>query len=453
MNLLFIFIPFLFSDDCEKLSGFKSTFPYSFYVYDLSSKKEVSSCHKDLLLIPASSLKVLTSVYAFEMLGKDFRFKTDIALLDKDGEQAGMLVIKAGGDFTLGSENFSSSYRDIALRILNSVKNAGVRRIGKLVLQNIYLSFPDGSVEWQDLGNYYATSVSFFSINDNLYKIYLQSFQQGRAVKLLKIEPEVGLQFINEVYSGAVGSGDNAYIWATPYSSYAFISGTIPPLKEEFVIKGALFRPDLFFIEYLSRFMKENGVDIDKWEISTKEVDIKDGVVIDTIYSPALSEIIAFMNRKSFNLYADSLFHFALIKKNKLGVDFNKDELSRFLKSNGIENFYIVDGSGLSRRNLFSSQGFVKILSLAYNSSYFEEFYLSLVSGYDTNVSERRYLKVKGADEVRYKSGSMSRVRSWCGYLKKKNKIYAFSFIFNNYLDEPSTLQRLVEEYLSKLID
>lgn len=451
---MFVFIFFLFSDDCQRLSGFASNFPYSFYVYDLVSNKELAKCNEDMLLIPASTLKLVTSAYAFEKLGKDFRFKTEVSLLSKSSSYAEILLIKGGGDFTLGSENFSSSYFDVAQRIVNLIKGVGIKKLGKVILENKYFSFPHGSVEWQDIGNYYATSVSFFSINDNSYKIYFRSFEENKPVEILKIIPNIGLKFINNVYAASPSSGDNAYIYATPYSTFAVILGTIPSLKEEFVVKGAIFRPDIFFADYFCSFIKENGIDVEGCRVDEEVIDSKDVVLIDTIYSPTLSDIIKVMNKKSFNLYADSLLHFSLIKESKIGFDFNLEELTKFLNTNSIKNFRIVDGSGISRRNLFSSKNFVKLLSYVYRKEYFNEFYSSLPYHGDNEArSSAKIFRVDKADEIRIKSGSMSGVRSWCGYLKKGKKLYAFSFIFNNYLETSSVIQKAVEDYLSKLID
>ena len=450
--LLAISLSLLFSNDCERISVYPLNFPYSFYIYDLTSGREVAKCKEDLLLIPASSLKLLTSIYSFERMGREFRFKTEIGISGKGNKNAKVLIIKGGGDFTLGSENFSSSYQDVAEVIFNAVERSGIKKIDNLVIENKYFRFPDGSVEWQDLGNYYATSVSFFSINDNSYKVYLRSFEEGKKAEVLRIVPDIGLKFSGDIYASSPTSGDNAYIYSTPYSNSAFLSGTIPALKEEFVIKGAIFRPDIFFANYLCIFLKERGISIGDCSVS-EGINVEDYSVIETIYSPKISEIIRVMNRKSFNLYADSLMHFALIKEGKIGFHFVKEDLYRFLSSLHIKDFRIVDGSGLSRRNYFTSKGFVNLLHHAYRSEYFREFYSSLDDQQDYESKYRRSFRVYGADEIRVKTGSMSGVRSWSGYVKKGGRIYAFSFIFNNYLGSPSLIENLCKEYLSKALD
>ncbi|MGC8866592.1 MAG: D-alanyl-D-alanine carboxypeptidase/D-alanyl-D-alanine endopeptidase [Elusimicrobiales bacterium] len=442
MKFIILISSFLLSsDDCSYFdSKFKQEFAYSFSVYDLKESKIVKSCKKDMLLIPASSLKVVTSLYAFENLGSDYRFKTEIALSKNTKNHR--LVIKGCGDFTLGSENFSSSIDSVTLRIYEVIKERNIKKLEGVYVVNGYISFPDGSVEWQDLGNYYATTVSLFSINDNSYKIHFRTFDTEKPAVITKIVPHPGLHFINMVVAGSSFSGDNAYIKANPYSPNAVIIGDLPAMKDDFVIKGAVFHPDSFFADFICKYFKELGVEVGGcYSVDRYDDDYE---VVDTIYSPPLSKIVSFMNEKSFNLYAESLLHFAMIKSGVIGYERNIEELSSFLKKIGVEKFYIRDGSGLSRRNLFTADGFVKILDYAYHSNYFESFYLSLPS------SER--FKINGADELRFKSGSMNRIRSWCGYIRRDQKIYAFSFIFNNYLSQPSEIESAVVEYLEEII-
>lgn len=455
MKLLFFYLSLIIFplDDCRDLvSKFSHRFPLSFYIYDIKAKRVVKDCNSDLLLIPGSTLKIITSIYSFEKLGSDFRFKTEFFINGKKEDYVDAFIIRSYGNFTLGSENFNSSIEEVSNYILDLIKKNGIKKIERLYIENPYIKFPHGSIEWQDIGNYYSTSVSFFSINDNSYKLYFKTNDKGSKSILLKVVPDVGLSFTNLVYAAESNSGDNSYIYSTPYSTNAVIIGTLPSNKEEFVIKGSIFKPDAFFSNYLCDYLRSRDIYVDLCISTFSIVDSYEEISIGFLVSPTLAEIIKLMNKKSFNFYADSLLHFALIKEGKIGLDYNLSELSNFLAKRSIKEFRIVDGSGLSRRNLFSSKSFVKLLNYAYNKEYFNDFYSSLVGKNDKQATG--YIKsfdIKNFDEFKIKSGSLNSVRSYCGYLKKGNKIYSFSFIFNNYLESPLYLQRIVEEYLSNL--
>lgn len=455
MKILFFWLYILVfsNDDCKDIAlKFSSRFPFSFYIFDITSKKAVKECNSDLLLVPGSTIKILTSVYSLEKLGRDFQFKTEFIIKNRRNDSVNLFLIRPNGNFTLGSENFNSSIDDVASYILNIIKKNNIKEIDTLIIENPYISFPDGSIEWQDVGNYYSTSVSFFSINDNSYKLYFKTKNKGSKAILLKVVPNLKINFTNLVYAGSFDSGDNSYIYSNPYSDEAVIVGTLPENKDEFIVKGALFRPDLFFVNYLCDYLSKEGIDVKVCSSSSSVFDIKEGSVIDVLYSPKLVEIIRVMNKKSFNFYADSLLHFALIESGKIGLKYSLKELSDFLFRNSVENFRVVDGSGLSRRNLFSTKGFVRILNYAYEKDYFEDFYNSLVTKNDPQAKGSiKNFDISGVDDFRVKSGSLNSIRSYCGYVKKGSRVYSFSFIFNNYLDNPSYIEDIVKGYLSNL--
>ena len=77
----------------------------SLYVVDSKTGKVVFDKNADLGLAPASCQKIIASTAAFELLGKDYCFRTELLYSGtiKDGILAGDLVIKGNGDPALGS--------------------------------------------------------------------------------------------------------------------------------------------------------------------------------------------------------------------------------------------------------------------------------------------------------------------------------------------------------------
>ena len=58
-------------------------------------------------LAPASTQKIITSVTAFDLLGKDFRYRTGFGYLEKDHQKH--IYIKASGDPSLGSPRWAGT--------------------------------------------------------------------------------------------------------------------------------------------------------------------------------------------------------------------------------------------------------------------------------------------------------------------------------------------------------
>ncbi|HOL62759.1 MAG TPA: D-alanyl-D-alanine carboxypeptidase/D-alanyl-D-alanine-endopeptidase [Elusimicrobiales bacterium] len=460
MNILGIlfFSAKLFSYEVSNLINDK--FPGSVWSVSISDSKGVRilDLNSSSLLVPASSIKVITALYSLEKLGEDYRFKTEILYSGKidKGVLKGDLYVKGYGDMTLGSENFNSDIDSVLSEIFESVKKIGIKKIdGKIYADSSILDdFQEGSWEWQDIGNYYASRVTALSINDNSYKIYFQTGKQiGDKTKIVKIEPDMDIKFVNEVLTGEDKTGDNSYIYSNPYMDTAIIKGSIGRTEGLFAVKGSIPDPPLYFAKMFYGFLYKNGIKAEGYGVlKDKKEDLK---LIKTLYSPPVSEIIKITNKKSFNFYAESLLRYSGIKENEIGLLKNLKSLGSYLNSVGVNNFKIVDGSGLSRRNLLSCDGFIKVLNEAKKKSYFKTFYDSLISpGDSTAKGHIKNFGLRKKINTRVKSGSLNGIRSYVGYLEdKKGEIYSFCFIANNYTSSPKEIDDFWEDLLFDLIE
>src|SRR5688572_32193356 len=81
----------------------------SLYVIDSKTGKTIFSRNSTSGLAAASCQKIITSVTAFELLGKDYTYKTQLGFDGKieNGKLNGNIIIKGGGDPTLGSWRYS----------------------------------------------------------------------------------------------------------------------------------------------------------------------------------------------------------------------------------------------------------------------------------------------------------------------------------------------------------
>ena len=69
----------------------------SIHVQDMDTGKTIGQHMSDLSLIPASSLKLITTGVALERLGKDFHYETKLL------HDQGNIYLIGSGDPTLGS--------------------------------------------------------------------------------------------------------------------------------------------------------------------------------------------------------------------------------------------------------------------------------------------------------------------------------------------------------------
>ncbi|MEX1202178.1 MAG: D-alanyl-D-alanine carboxypeptidase [Ferruginibacter sp.] len=105
-----------------------------------------------------------------------------------------------------------------------------------------------------------------------------------------------------------------------------------------------------------------------------------------------------------------------------------------------------VDGSGLSRYNLFTPQSFVFVLNQLKNEFDFERIKNILPTGGEGTLSS---LYKTEAGFIFAKTGTLSNNCALSGYLiTKKNKLLIFSILANNYQTSATHVRKAVEEFL-----
>ncbi|WP_321372892.1 D-alanyl-D-alanine carboxypeptidase/D-alanyl-D-alanine-endopeptidase [uncultured Draconibacterium sp.] len=421
-------------------------------VIDLNSGENVFSLNSEKLLVPASTMKMITSGTALEILGADYRFKTQISYngkIDKNGVLNGDLVLTAGADPALGSEYFQDHYFEFLNNWAKQVKASGINKVsGDLILDaGIYDSerIPDSWV-WGDIGNYYGAGPSAFTVFDNMYRITFSSPKKvGRQTKVIQTYPKIeGLEIENEVLS-ADNNSDNAYIFGGPFDKRRVIRGTIPRNRKSFTIKASVPNPEEILAQAFLQQLMGEGVFV---EGDTRyEKNAGDNTkLIYTQESPTLAEIAEVLNHESVNLFAEHFLKQIAVEKNGLGnrndaIDLEKE----YWMNRGLDmkNIFIEDGSGLSHFNAVSPEFFTQFLTvMATNEAFVESL---PVAGKGT--FKRFDTKQLPGKTLQAKSGSMTRVRCYSGYLTtdKGNKL-VFSFMFNHFAGSHSNLIKEIEQ-------
>ena len=112
----------------------------------------------------------------------------------------------------------------------------------------------------------------------------------------------------------------------------------------------------------------------------------------------------------------------------------------------------LKDGSGLSRSNAISAKHLTRLLIYMNTSKYNSEYKSSLpITG--VNGTLKYICKNQAAhNRIRAKSGSMSRIKSYAGYINSKiGKEYAFALIINNHTCNSKLLKQKIESLFNIL--
>ena len=404
----------------------------SLYVIDAVTGKILFENNSQVGLAPASTQKIITAATAFGLLGKEYRYKTEFFYKGQvnDSLLTGEIYIKGNGDPTFGSWR----YEETKPNVIN------MKFVKALHHQKIYLysgsligindkwqnnTVPDGWI-WQDIGNYYGATASALTWNENQYDMTLKpAKKQGDSVNLVRTEPKVFYQFINELKSGAKNSGDNGYIYFEPGSSINRIRGTVPCCVDSFIISGSVPDGDYFTLSNFADVLNENRFKEDSASfhlaVTNQPVTSAASITFCTHYSPSLDSIIYWLLKKSINLYGEALVKTLAYEKNGYGsTDKGINMVKDFWKQKGIDvnELNLYDGSGLSPLNRVTTHAQVEILKYARKQNWFKYFYDAL--------PEYNGMKMK--------SGTISDVKGFCGYhASKDGREYIFSFLVNNY--------------------
>lgn len=427
----------------------------SMYVVDSKTGKVVFEKNPQLGLAPASCQKVITSVSAFSMLGKDFRYVTYIG---KDypvdnKHDAGCLFVTGSGDPTLGSWRWSFTKDSVVFKkILEVLKERKMASFGENLVIEDYLyglnPLPGGWV-WEDIGNYYGAACFGFNWHENQFDLVLQPGASVGAPATVVTEKPFLYDVVlnNEITTGKPGSGDNGYIYTSPYSNIMFTKGTVPLQKDPFTISGSIPDPANVFKTSLLDYLVKNGIRFGGAPVSGNVARIsklpvhRSTHILDSIISPSLDSMNYWFLKKSVNLYGEAFLKSIWVKK--LGfttAENNYDKaieaIKDFWAQKGIERsaINIIDGSGLSPANRVTTNALVAVLQFARQQDWFPSFYYALP-------------EING---IKMKDGYISGVRSYTGYMKsKKGEEFTFSFIVNNFDGSAAT----VREKIWKLLD
>ncbi len=434
-----------------------------FSAIDVQNGEKIATYNSMLSLTPASTVKLFSTATALELLGSKHKFTTQIAYsgkIDSLGVLHGNIFIIGGGDPVLGSEYFKKYYNNPNFLTVwaNAIKNAGIRYIdGRIVANNAIFHnqiIPD-TWSWEDIGNYYGATANGLSIYENTYKITFKSGKKaGDATKIIAIEPPMpDLKFENHVKASSKRS-DEAYIYGSPLSKNRTITGTIPKARNRFIVKGAIPNPPIIAGLELEKMLRQNGIRIAKTpESSNEHIDRKQIKILTTSYSPPLDEIINRTNKKSINLLAEHLLNHVGRRNNSVGsTKKGTDEVVRFWKERKMDTdgLFLIDGSGLSRYNAVTANQFTFLLQYMYkNSKYLKSFYNSLPVAGKSGTLRNRCKGTTAEGNLRAKSGTLYKVKSYAGYFKNKSgRRIAFAIIVNNYLCNSGEISAKMEKFL-----
>ena len=181
--------------------------------------------------------------------------------------------------------------------------------------------------------------------------------------------------------------------------------------------------------------------------ITTESLTISE---LNTVYSQPVDSMFKPLMHRSDNFFAEQTL---MMVSNQLFGEMDEQKLIAHLLQNDLSGFpqkpKWVDGSGLSRYNLFTPEDFVWLLGKMKDEFGLERLKTILPTG-NTGTLRNYYKDETGL--IFAKTGSLSGHLALSGFLiTPKNKLLIFSVLVNNHYTSPVAVRRAVEKFLQQV--
>jgi len=420
---------------------------------DLATGKVIVSHNENMSLTPASNMKLVTTATAIETLGDSFRYETPIVYdgYIRNDTLFGDIFVKGVGDPSLGSEYVGDGPDALFEAWSKSVTDAGIRYIeGDVVVLDQLFGYEGVSPKWmlEDLGWYYGSPIYGVSVFDNMCRIYLKSGPAGGKPEVLRVKPYIdNLEIVNQltVTDSTVNSSE---IFGYPFANERFLKGAVAAGRENIVFEGDIPDPGAVLADYFYKSLLLKGVKIAGKATTFRVAQVlpKTEKPLYVHRSPDLRTLVREINLHSNNNFTE--YFFKLLRQS-YNLNIPEYWTSKGLDASALQMY---DGSGLSPINAVSS-GFLIELLIYMDKKYGRDgaYFQSLpVAGKEGTVAS--FLRnTPLAGKAHLKSGSITGVQSFSGYVEIGSKRYAVSFLVNNFSGKRTDLRKAMEELLVRL--
>lgn len=446
---------------------------WGIHIKDLDNGTTLFQRNHKKSFLPASNAKLYTTASALEILGPDYQYQTNLYYEGtiEDSVLYGPLFIRGSGDPTIGGRYHDDDRTWIFRQWTNALKEVGIARIeGDIVGDDdIFDDIPLGlGWAWDDISYCYSAQLSGLSYNENCVDVKIIGTNKGQPAKILHEPNETSyINIINNTLTIHADSSDKDRYHRFEGTNEINITSLVPE-GDTITTSLSVHNPTLFFTHVFKETLINEGIPIfggirEIARVPTKPDYENKAKLISSYNSVPLSEIIATTNKDSQNLYAEQLLK-------TIGLfDINDDDPIKgsheggikvqlnFLESAGIDTsrVLLVDGSGLSRRNMITPEMTTKLLTYMWNhpdESIREAFLDSFpIAGIDGTL-EHRFHSSLSYNNTRAKTGYVSNVRSLSGYVASSGgSQIAFSIMSNHYTAPTKKINKLHEQIVNLL--
>lgn len=445
----------------------------SAFLVDARTGETLYARHEAMRLLPASTMKVVSTSAALAAFGPDFRFHTPVRL---EGTQLGNLflgdmVVEASGDPSLGSWRFPETAQACE-QVAEALVARGIRQwLGAVRVSNAeegpYGSFGPGWA-WDDAAYAYSAAPTPFAFRENVVNLSVQRPEGDdcrsprrqplvvRYTPSLEGPPAVVSTEPNSPEAGLDcafhrGTGRMRCVWRT----------TTKECSPTASLRVSVEDPQALFTSCVGDALAVRGL----WRVpvpagrATVPSATTSELLLDFV-SPPMSELVKATNKRSLNLYAERLgMRFTRERTGAEGYSALRDAMEKELARRGISPRLLrpVDGSGLSRYNVATARGLVQVLYTSLQEPYAAALLDSLpIVGVDgTLMGSSVSPDIRG--RIRAKTGTLTGQKAYVGLAERPNDAehprVVFALMLGNVDEHPTlTAVQVFERFAEALV-
>lgn len=394
-----------------------------FMLYDLEKKQSVFEYNSSKYFTPASNTKIFTFFSALKILGDSvpaFHYR----------ETNDSLIFWGTGD-----PSFLYKYVYNNGRVYNFLKNA--QKPLYFSSANFY-SRPFGpGWSWDDYNDYYSAERSAFPIYGNIFYVKLENnlpkvypayfskyFAQGPEKERTQVQREVD-------------SNHFTFHWGKRRTSTTVWD---VPIRME----------DGLGVMLLCDTLKKGISVIEKHPFDSLKISQR-----KTFYSIPADSLYKVLMQDSDNFIAEQIL---MMCSDIINPDTVQTEIAiNYVKKNFLKDLKDapswVDGSGLSRYNLFTPRTIVQMWEKIYQIRPRERLFPLLATG-GVSGTIKNWYKGDSQPYIFGKTGSLSNVHCLSGYLvTRSGRTLIFSFMNNNFIESTSKVRTHMQDLLKMIYE
>ena len=387
---------------------------------------------------PASVMKLVTTYAALDLLGRDYRWKTEAYLdgkLDASGTLDGNLVLKGYGDPKITIEQWQAFMADLRAKGL-------VRITGDLVLDRSWFKLPE-----HDPAAFDAEPLKPYNVGPDAllvnFKAVRFAFAPDPARNAVTVRadpplPDVALDALPQLTNGDCGDWRTSlaasYVNRGASASAAFPGRYSQSCGEHDWYVALLDHPHYVHGMFATYFREKGGSFAGGVREGRAPRGAQPFAVLD---SAPLYDVMRDVNKLSNNVMARQVFLTLATAKHPPPATpaLATDVVQQWLKAKNIplKGLVLENGSGLSRHERLTANSLARLLAAADRSPVREEFASSLAVAAVDGTVQKRFRDGSVAGQALLKTGTLEGVRALAGYvIDAEGRRYILAAVVNH---------------------